>query len=64
MLILKIKNISGTWGIADYRWEVFENDKVIAEGFTRHNRLEGYAALLEKIAKYMREHGNPKPEEK
>lgn len=64
MLIVKIKNISGTWGVADYRWEVLENDKVLDDGFIRHNRLEGYAALLEKIAKLLREGGDPKPEVK
>jgi len=64
MLNLKIKNITGSFVRADYHFELWVNDKKIAEGETMDfQRGLGYAALLWRIAKVLAEQGNPGPED-
>jgi hypothetical protein len=64
MLILKIKNITKTFDVADYHFEIAVNDQTIAIGKVRnHRRVTGYAALLDEIAQVLRQTGNPKPED-
>ena len=62
MLIVKIKNITGTFDYADYRFEVFVNDTVVSEGTVDgHFRRWGYAEIIRLVAKAVETAGNPKP---
>ena len=64
MLIVKIKNITGTFDVADYHFEIAVNDQTIAIGKVRnHRRSTGYAALLDDVAESLRKNGDPKPED-
>ena len=62
MLIVKIKNTSGTFDYADYHFEVFVNDTVVSEGIVDgHFRRRGYAELIRLVAQAVEAAGNPKP---
>lgn len=62
MLIVKIKNITGTTNYADYHFEVFVNDTAVSEGTVDgHFRRRGYAELLRLVAKAVETTGNPRP---
>lgn len=62
MLIVKIKNITGTTDYANYHFEVFVNDTVVSDGTVDgHFRRNGYAALLKEVAAVVEATGNPKP---
>jgi hypothetical protein len=64
MLILKIKNITRTFDVADYHFELAVNDQTIAIGKVRnHRRRTGYASLIDDIANVLRQTGDPKPED-
>ena len=63
MLIIKIKNITGTFNYADYHFEVFVNDTVVSEGTVDgHFRRWGYAELIRLVAKAVETAGNPGPD--
>lgn len=62
MLIVKIKNTTGTFDYADYHFEIFVNDTVVSEGTVDgHFRRWGYAELLRLVAMAVAAAGNPKP---
>jgi hypothetical protein len=62
VLIVKIKNITGTFDYADYHFEVFVNDTVVSEGTVDgHFRRWGYAEIIRLVAKAVETAGNPKP---
>lgn len=66
MLIVKIKNITGTFVRANYHFEVFVNDVVVSEGklLGGFYRKRGYAALLIAVAEQVRAGGDPGPEDR
>lgn len=66
MLIVKIKNITGTFVRANYHFEVFVNDVVVSEGKLLGGfvRALGYAALLHAVAEQVRLGGDPKPNDR
>lgn len=60
MMILKVKNITGTHHKADYRWELFINDEVVRAGEVRNfDRSYGRGELLTLIAGQVIESGDP-----
>ena len=60
MMILKVKNITGTHHKADYRWELFINDEVVRAGEVRNfDRSYGRGELLTLIAGQVIEAGDP-----
>jgi len=63
VLVVKIKNITGTFDYADYHFEVFVNDTVVSEGTVDgHFRRWGYAELIRLVAKAVETTGNPGPD--
>lgn len=66
MLIVKVKNITGTFVRANYHFEVFVNDEVVSEGFVRGGfyRKRGYAALLHLVADQVLAGGDPGPRDR
>lgn len=67
MLVLTIKNITGTFVKADYYFKLIEDGdeaKVVSEGFIRDfKRDQGYAALVERAGWEIGRAGNPKPKD-
>ena len=64
MLIVKVKNVTGTTNYADYHFEVFVNDTVVSEGMVDgHYRRRGYADLLRLVATVVETTGNPIPKD-
>lgn len=64
MLIVKVKNVTGTTHYADYHFEVFVNDTVVSEGMVDgHFRRWGYAELIRLVAKAVEATGNPIPKD-
>jgi len=62
MLIIKIKNITGTFDRADYHFELWVNDTMQFIGWVKNfRRTRGYAALMIEAAKIVAENGNPGP---
>ena len=60
MMILKVKNITGTHRKADYRWELFINDEVVRAGTVQNfDRSYGRGELLTLIAGQVIESGDP-----
>lgn len=63
MLIVKVKNITGTHSKANYHYEVWVNDRLIAEGKVKDfMRRWGYAELLRTVARAVQANGDPKME--
>jgi hypothetical protein len=67
MLILKIKNISQTFNVADYHYELIEDGdeaKTVAEGVIEgHKRGSGFSVLIHQAALSIALNGNPKPKD-
>ena len=60
MLIVKIKNITGTFGHADYHFEVSVNEEVVSHGILRDfDRSQSYAELLLSVAGQVFKAGDP-----
>ena len=60
MMILKVKNITGTHHKADYRWELWINDEIVRAGEVRNfHRAYGRGELLTLIAGRVVESGDP-----
>lgn len=52
MLTLYVRNVTNTHDIADYKYVVMVNAKMIAEGKVySHHRADGWKKLVEKILK-------------
>ena len=63
MLIIKIKNVTGTFNKADYHFELWVNDTMQFVGFIKgFRRADGYAALIREAARIVAENGNPGPD--
>ena len=64
ILIIKIKNVTGTFHKADYQFELWVNETMQFVGWIRgFRRARGYAALMIEAAKIVAENGNPGPED-
>jgi hypothetical protein len=62
VLVVKIKNITGTFDYADYHFTLWVNETMQFVGWIRgFRRARGYAALMIEAAKIVAENGNPKP---
>jgi len=60
MLILGIQNISQCKPTSDYKYTVYINKRVIAEGIVRkHKRKDGWTPLVKRILE--QEEGNDQP---
>ena len=60
MMILKVKNITGTHYNADYRWELWINDEIVRAGTVQNfDRSYGRGELLTIIAGQVIESGDP-----
>lgn len=64
MLIVKIKNVTGTFHKADYQFELWVNETMQFVGWIRgFRRADGYAALMREAARIVAENGNPGPDD-
>lgn len=64
MLIVKIKNISGTFAKADYHFTLWVNETMQFVGFIKgFRRADGYAALMCEAARIVAKNGNPGPDD-
>ena len=64
MLIVKIKNVTGTFDVADYHFTLWVNETMQFVGFIKgFRRADGYAALMREAARIVAENGNPRPED-
>ncbi len=61
MLIVKVKNVTGTFNVADYVFEIWVNDEMIFVGKIKDFNRKGlnYSDLLVAIATNMRRNGDP-----
>lgn len=63
MLIIKFKNVTGTFDLADYHFTLWVNETMQFVGFIKgFRRADGYAALMREAARIVAENGNPGPE--
>ena len=64
MLIVKFKNVTGSFDVADYHFTLWVNEAMQFVGFLkRFRRADGYAALMREAARIVAENGNPGPED-
>jgi len=63
MLIIKFKNVTGTFDLADYHFTLWINETMQFVGFIKgFRRADGYAALMREAARIVAENGDPGPE--
>ena len=64
MLIVKFKNVTGSFDVADYHFTLWVNETMQFVGFLkRFRRADGYAALMREAARIVAENGDPKPDD-